>query len=181
MAAGDPPEPAPYVVVVMGVSGTGKSTVGMAVAEALEVDFVEGDAHHPDANITKMSSGIPLDDDDRRPWLEELARVAGRAVGSGRSAVLTCSALKRAYRDLLRAEVPDGRMFFVHLDAPVAVLAERMGRRTKHFMPTSLLDSQVAVLEPLAADEPGAVVDVTASPSDVASAALAAITDALGS
>ncbi len=164
----------------MGVSGTGKSTVGMAVAEALEVDFVEGDAHHPDANITKMSGGVPLDDDDRRPWLEELARIAGRAVDSGRSAVITCSALKRAYRDLLRAEVADDRMFFVHLDAPVEVLAERMGRRTKHFMPTSLLDSQVAVLEPLASDEAGVVVDVTASPSDVASAALTAITDAVG-
>ncbi len=164
----------------MGVSGTGKSTVGMAVAEALEVDFVEGDAHHPEANIAKMSRGEALDDDDRRPWLEELARLAGEAYGAGRTVVMTCSALKRAYRDLLRSEVPGDRMFFVHLDAPVEVLAERMQHRTKHFMPTSLLDSQVATLERLGPDEAGTVVDVSASVSDVASAALAAVTDAVG-
>lgn len=164
----------------MGVSGTGKSTVGAAVAEALGVDFVEGDSHHPEANIAKMRDGVPLDDDDRRPWLRELGRVAARYQRAGRPVVMTCSALKRSYRDLLRTDVVAGSLFCVHLHGDVEVLAERMGQRTRHFMPTSLLESQLATLEPLDDDEPGAVVDVAGTPSEVASAALAAIGEGAG-
>lgn len=172
---------APLVVVVMGVSGTGKSTVAMLLSETLEIDFVEGDSYHPDANIEKMSAGEALSDEDRRPWLRRLSGVAGDSLSAGRSLVLTCSALKRSYRDVLRSGVPEGRTYFVHLDADVEVLSERMAQRTKHFMPTSLLVSQIDTLEPLGADERGVVVDVSPPVSDVAAAALEAVTAALGS
>ena len=162
----------------MGVSGTGKTTIGELVAEALGIDFVEGDSHHPDANVRKMSEGEPLDDDDRRPWLEELGRVAAGYRDERRDVVITCSALKRAYRDLLREAVPD--IFFVHLHAERDVLAERMTQRTKHFMPTSLLQSQLDTLQPLEPDERGAVVDVAPRPSRVASVALEEIAASCG-
>ena len=165
----------PLAIVVMGVSGTGKSSVAALVAEALEIDFVEGDSHHPESNITKMSEGTPLTDEDRWPWLEILAGLAHEEVAAGRSLVLTCSALKRSYRDVLRAGVTDGRVFFVHLHADLEVLSERMQQRTKHFMPTSLLTSQLETLEPLEDDETGVVVDVTPPLSDVAAATLDAI------
>lgn len=163
------------MVVVMGVSGTGKSSVAMLLAERLDLDFVEGDEHHPDRNIVKMSDGTPLTDEDRWPWLETLAGLARQRYEAGRSLVLTCSALKRSYRDVLRSGVPDGRMFFVHLHAEVDVLSERMQQRTKHFMPTSLLTSQLETLEPLEDDELGAVVDVAPPLEVVADAAEAAL------
>ncbi len=169
----------PLVMVMMGVSGTGKSSVGVLLAEALEVDFIEGDAHHPPANITKMSDGVPLTDEDRRPWLLQLARLTAREYDAGRSVVLTCSALKRDYRDLLRSGVPDDRVFFVHLHADTAVLTERMQQRTKHFMPASLLASQLDTLEPLEPDETGALVDVTPPLSDIAAEALSLVTPLL--
>ena len=162
----------PLVVVVMGVSGTGKSSVAGLLAADLGVDLVEGDAHHPPSNIAKMSAGIPLTDDDRWPWLETLAALAREECASGRSVVLTCSALKRRYRDVLRGWAEEGQVFFVHLAAEADVLAERMGRRTTHFMPTSLLASQLATLEPLQDDEHGAVVDVVAPLAEVARTAL---------
>ena len=151
----------PLVIVVMGVSGTGKSSVATLLAERLDLGFVEGDERHPDSNIAKMSEGIPLTDADRWPWLETLADLARQRYDAGHSLVLTCSALKRSYRDVLRSGVPDGRMFFVHLHADQDVLAARMEHRTKHFMPASLLASQLETLEPLEDDELGAVVDVT--------------------
>lgn len=163
------------MVVVMGVSGTGKSSVAMLLAERLDLDFVEGDEHHPDRNIVKMSDGTPLTDEDRWPWLETLAGLARQRYEAGRSLVLTCSALKRSYRDVLRSGVPDGRMFFVHLHAEVDVLSERMQQRTKHFMPTSLLTSQLETLEPLEDDELGVVVDVAPPLEVVAEAAEAAL------
>lgn len=163
------------MVVVMGVSGTGKSSVAMLLAERLDLDFVEGDEHHPDRNIVKMSDGTPLTDEDRWPWLETLAGLARQRYEAGRSLVLTCSALKRSYRDVLRSGVPDGRMFFVHLHAEVDVLSERMQQRTKHFMPTSLLTSQLETLEPLEDDELGVVVDVAPPLEVVADAAEAAL------
>lgn len=152
----------------MGVSGTGKTTVATELADRYGWQFIEGDSLHPPANIAKMSAGIPLDDDDRRPWLEVLASLLAFHHDDGISSVLTCSALKRRYRDALRAGVPEGTVFFVHLTAPLPVLRARMESR-EHFMPPSLLQSQLDALEPLAADEPGAVFDVSQPVADVIS------------
>ena len=145
-------------IVVMGVSATGKTTVGEGVAEELSCEFIEGDELHPKANIKKMSDGIPLTDEDRWPWLQAIAELVAVKDHEGTPTVVTCSALKRSYRDVLRDAAPT---FFVHLDAPFEVLAERMKLRTKHFMPTTLLKSQFDALEQLGDDESGAVIDVT--------------------
>lgn len=152
-------------VVVMGVSGTGKSAVGSRVAERLGVPYVEGDEHHPAANIAKMAAGTPLTDDDRRPWLEELADVLASREMAGTSTLLGCSALRRTYRDLLRGTLPPGTVAFLHLVAAPDVLHRRMEER-EHFMPPSLLRSQLATLEPLEPDELGTAIDVDA-PLDV--------------
>ncbi|UUZ59004.1 gluconokinase [Nocardioides sp. B-3] len=165
----------PRHLVVMGVSGTGKTTVASRLAERYGSQFIEGDSLHPPANIAKMSAGIPLDDDDRWPWLEVLASLLAFHHDEDLSSVLTCSALKRGYRDVLRAGVPDGSVFFVHLAAPFEVLRSRMESR-EHFMPASLLQSQFDTLEPLAADERGAVFDV----SHPVEAVIAEIADTLG-
>ncbi|WP_228942578.1 gluconokinase [Nocardioides sp. Leaf374] len=148
----------PLQVVVMGVSATGKSTVARGLADELGWPMVEGDDLHPEANIAKMEAGEPLTDTDREPWLDRIAVALRSDVEAGRPGVVTCSALKRSYRDRLRAGAPN--VFFVHLHTDPAVLRERMARRERHFMPTSLLDSQLETLEPLDADEQGAVVDV---------------------
>jgi gluconokinase len=158
-------------VVVMGVAGTGKSTVG----ERLGYAFVEGDQHHPTANIEKMAAGTPLTDDDRLPWLQALAELLAANDRAGRPTVLTCSALRRHYRDVLRAGVGQDGVFFVHLHAPYDVLLERMSTRS-HFMPPSLLGSQFDTLEPLEDDELGQLVDVSVPIDDVVAAALAAVT-----
>lgn len=149
----------PLQVVVMGVAGTGKSTIGALVAADLGVELIEGDDHHPPSNIEKLSTGQPLTDEDRWPWLETLARMLAEEREAGRSAVLTCSALRRAYRDLLRGEIPTDEVFFVHLHGSFEVLDERM-RGRGHFMPAALLQSQLDTLEPLDADEAGVLVDV---------------------
>jgi gluconokinase len=138
-------------VVVMGVSGSGKTTVGEALAAALGVPFVDGDALHPAANVAKMAAGIPLDDADRAPWLDAIAAVL--ATGP---VVVACSALKRAYRDRLRAGSPELELVFLEVDP--ATLLDRMTHR-RHFMPPSLLDSQLAALEPPALDEHAITVD----------------------
>ncbi|HVH01355.1 MAG TPA: gluconokinase [Amaricoccus sp.] len=148
----------PQHVVVMGVSGSGKSTVGEALAAALGWRFVEGDGHHPPANVAKMSAGIPLTDADRRPWLEALAAEIAADEAAGRPSVVGCSALRRGYRDILRSGAP--RVRFLHVHGEPAVLAERVSHRPGHFFPAALLDSQLATLEPLGADEDGVVVDV---------------------
>jgi gluconokinase len=158
----------------MGVSGTGKTTVATALAEALGWTFIEGDDLHPPANIAKMSAGVPLDDDDRRPWLQAVASLQAFHHAEGISTVLTCSALKRAYRDVLREGVPVGTVSFVHLAAPFEVLRARMESR-EHFMPASLLQSQLDTLEPLGPDEQGTVVDVSPPLDDVVRAALRAV------
>ncbi|GAB3116881.1 gluconokinase [Janibacter alkaliphilus] len=145
-------------IVVMGVSGTGKTVLGRALAEALECDFVEGDAHHPPANIAKMSAGHPLDDDDRRPWLEELGSNLGRYRANGVGVVLACSSLKRSYRDILRGDGPMDATCFVHIDLPFEVLEARMKARD-HFMPASLLQSQFDTLEALQDDECAIIVN----------------------
>lgn len=160
-------------LVVMGVSGTGKSSVGAELARRFGLGFVEGDDHHPPANIDKMAAGTPLDDDDRWPWLQQLSMIL--TTSHDDPVVMTCSALKRSYRDVLRADVAEPGVVFVHLAGSREVLLPRMSRREKHFMPASLLESQLATLEPLEADERGVVVDVSASLAEVVDAAEAAV------
>jgi gluconokinase len=159
-------------VVVMGVSGTGKTTVGEQLAEELGCEFVEGDQLHPSRNIDKMSKGIPLTDEDRWPWLQAIAERVAVRDHEGISTVVTCSALKRSYRDVLRDAAPT---FFVHLHAPYDVLEARMQHRTKHFMPTGLLTSQFDTLEELGDDEAGAVVDVSPPLDEVVEEAVNAV------
>lgn len=134
------------IVVVMGISGSGKSTVGRRLAERLGALFVEGDDHHPPANRAKMAAGHPLDDADRAPWLVRLVEIVASAAGEGRDVVLACSALRRRYRDRLREAGPTIR--FVHLTGADALVRRRMGARADHFMPPALIDSQIAALEP---------------------------------
>ncbi|ORV61728.1 gluconate kinase [Mycobacterium europaeum] len=144
----------PAPVVVMGVSGSGKSTVGTALAQRLRVPFVDADTLHPRANIAKMAAGEPLDDDDRFPWLD---RVGEWLAAHRRGGVVSCSALKRKYRDQLRGHCP--RVEFLHLAGSPALISGRLATRTGHFMPAALLRSQFDALEPLAADESGVTVD----------------------
>ena len=143
-------------IVVMGVSGSGKSTVGAALAQRLGVPFADADDFHPPANIAKMTTGVALDDDDRRPWLEAIGEwLADRDEQGG---VISCSALKRSYRDVLCAAAPT--QFFVHLAGTPEVIARRVAGRPGHFMPVSLVESQFATLEPLQPDENGVVLDL---------------------
>jgi len=158
-------------VVVMGVSGSGKTTVGELLATDIDGTYVDGDALHPPVNIEKMSAGIPLDDDDREPWLRQIGAELGEAAAAGRTLVIGCSALKRSYRDLIRAAAPDAR--FVHLHGTEELLRERMQVRPGHFMPASLLDSQLATLEDLGDDEAGRVFDIADSPEQLAADAAA--------
>ncbi|WP_245604474.1 gluconokinase [Nocardioides aequoreus] len=167
---------APLVVVVMGTTSTGKSSVGERLAESLGAGFVEGDDLHPQANVDKMASGTPLTDDDRWPWLELVAERIREAVSQRHRLVVTCSALKRAYRDVLRGdEATAAEVFFCHLAGSKAVLEERIAGRRGHFMPTSLLDSQLDTLEELGPDEQGARVDVAPPLDEVVRTALAEV------
>lgn len=144
-------------VVVMGVSGSGKSTIGALIARALDVPFVDADGLHPVANIEKMAAGTPLTDEDRWPWLAVVGRVLAEAQAG---AVVACSALRRVYREAILAEAPG--TLFVHLDGTKEVLTSRLEGRSDHFMPPALLDSQLATLEPLEPDEPGIVISIDA-------------------
>lgn len=154
----------PLHIVAMGVSGSGKSTVGRAIADRLGWDFAEGDDYHPQANVDKMASGYPLVDEDRWPWLEELAQWTADRDAEGRSTVLTCSALRKVYRDILRG---GGDTFFVHLTGNKSLLLERMQGR-EHFMAPSMLESQLDTLEGLEAGEAGMVQDVANPPERIA-------------
>lgn len=145
-------------IVVMGVSGSGKSTVGAALAQRLRVPFADADDFHPPANIAKMTAGHPLDDDDRYPWLEAIGEWLAEHPGGG---VMSCSALKRKYRDQLRQHCAGVR--FLHLRGTAEVIARRQASRPGHFMPATLLASQFATLEPLDADEHGISIDVDQS------------------
>lgn len=145
-------------VVVMGVSGSGKSTVGAALAQRMRVPFADGDDFHPAANIAKMSAGHALDDDDRYPWLEAIGEwLAGHHAGG----VMSCSALKRKYRDQLRRHCSD--VVYLYLSGSPEVIRKRQASRPGHFMPAALLDSQFATLEPLGPDETGIAIDVDQS------------------
>lgn len=166
-------------LVVMGVSGSGKSTVAAALAGALGGIYLDADDFHPPANVAKMSSGTPLTDDDRMPWLRVVADQIAVQSAKGRLAVVACSALRRRYRDALREAAPD--LFFVQLDGSPELLASRIGARTDHFMPASLLMSQLALLEPLESDERGAVVSIDAPAADVVADAHDHWADAAGS
>ncbi|WP_410605370.1 gluconokinase [Amycolatopsis sp. lyj-90] len=160
------------VIVVMGVSGSGKTTVGTELAARLGVDYAEADTFHPQANIDKMSSGHPLNDEDRQPWLEAIAGWIRDHQDSG--GVVTSSALKYRYRDVLRS---GGDVWFLHLHGDRALLADRMKTRSGHFMPVSLLDSQLADLEPLQPDEFGLVADIAKKPEEIVDTTLAAFKD----
>ncbi len=162
-------------VIVMGVSGSGKTTVGQALAAPLGFEFIEGDAFHPPANIEKMTAGVALTDDDRRPWLDALVDVVRERHGRGVGTVLACSALRRAYRDRLRTAVPPGESFVVALEADAGMLRSRLERRRGHYMPASLLESQLATLEPLEGDERGVTLDTTRSEQLVVADALSAL------
>jgi len=159
-------------LIVMGVSGSGKSTVAAAVAAKADAVFLDADDFHPAANVAKMESGTPLTDADRVPWLTAVGDEVAARAARGEHVVMACSALRRSYRDLLRERAAD--LFFVHLDGTHELLAARIGARTDHFMPSTLLDSQLATLERLAPDEAGAVVDIAGTPDEIADAVIAA-------
>jgi gluconokinase len=160
-------------IVVMGVAGSGKSTLAVLLTERLGCEMAEADTFHSKANIAKMAAGIPLTDEDRAPWLRDLAAWIAERDRSGKTAVVTCSALKRVYRDVLRGASP--RLVFLHLTAPREVIAERMQQRADHFMPVSLLHSQLSTLEPLGADERGIVLEVCRPPAELINTALDAL------
>jgi len=164
----------PVVLVLMGVSGSGKTTVARLIADRLHWAFEEGDALHPPANVSKMAAGHALDDDDRAPWLAKVADWVDARLDAGESGVITCSALKRKYRALIdrRGE----RVEFVYLHGSRELIASRLAARQGHFMPSSLLASQFDTLEEPAADEPVIRVEIGAAPAAIADAVL----DALG-
>jgi carbohydrate kinase (thermoresistant glucokinase family) len=157
----------------MGVSGCGKSTIGIALASRLGWPFDEGDKYHLPSSVEKMAAHIPLEDADRWPWLDKLAELIREHEAAGRSSVLACSALKRAYRDVLRRGAP--RVRFVHLHGAREVLQARLDARKGHFFPPDLLASQYATLEPLGRDEDGIVVDVALDPDSQVREAMAGL------
>ncbi len=167
-------DPAPRAIVVMGVAGSGKTTVAALLAGRLGASFAEGDDFHSPENVAKMAAGHPLDDDDRWPWLRGIRDWFAKELNEGRSAVVPCSALRRSYRDLLETAGRDtngggttGSVQFVHLTGSYDLLRTRIQGRAGHFMKPEMLDSQLAALEPLADDEPGFSVDVSPRPDQI--------------
>jgi gluconokinase len=166
-------QPATTTIVVMGVSGAGKSTVAAELVRRLGWDFAEGDDFHPAENVAKMAAGHPLTDEDRWPWLRTLAAWIGEHEAAGTNAVVTCSALKRAYRDLLCEGHPS--VWFAHVRAAPDLILHRVEARRGHYMPPSLLGSQLEILEPLADDEPGAQISGVDPAAQVAEHVLEAL------
>lgn len=156
----------PVAIVLMGVAGSGKTTLGLALAERFGLTFYDADDFHPPANVAKMSAGIPLNDEDRAPWLARLAELLRDSLAEGCSVALACSALKRRYRDRLREGCPS--ILFVHQVGDRSMIAERMKHRPGHYMPPSLLDSQFAALELPGADENVLTLDGTEPPAALA-------------
>jgi gluconokinase len=166
------PDPGqPPLLTVMGVSGSGKTTVGAALAQRLRVPFEDADDLHPAANVAKMSAGIPLDDLDRGPWLQTVGRWLADHTATG--GVMSCSALRRSYRDILREAAPD--QLFVHLAGTPEVVARRVAGRPAHFMPATLVASQFATLEPLDDDENGLTLDLDQPVDAIVDAYLSAV------
>ncbi|PDT18318.1 gluconokinase [Rhizobium sp. J15] len=161
----------PHAIIVMGVSGCGKSSVGEKLAEALHLPFVEGDALHPAANVEKMSKGIPLTDEDRMPWLDLIGERMKASLEKGEGIIVSCSALKRLYRDRLRIAA-GGNLFFVYLEGSQALLTKRMGERKGHFMPVTLLESQLATLEMPRGEQGVVTVDIGDTIEGIAATAL---------
>jgi gluconokinase len=153
------------VIILMGVAGVGKTTLGRRLAEELGWRFLEGDDFHPPENVAKMAAGVPLTDADRAPWLERLRGLVAEALARGEDVVLACSALRRSYRQLLTVDL--ARVRWVYLRGSPELISSRLMRRTGHFMPPDLLDSQLATLE---APEDALTVDVTQGPAEVISA-----------
>ena len=157
-------------IIVMGVSGSGKSTIGAQLAEALGWPFADADGFHPAANVAKMAAGQPLTDEDRWPWLDAIAAHIGASRTAEQPVLVACSALRRAYRERLRAG--HGDLIFLHLAGASEVIATRQAARQGHFMPPSLMASQFATLEDPAAEADAVIVSVSASPHEVVAAAL---------
>jgi len=165
--------PSPIILIVMGVSGSGKTTVAALLAGRLNWKFQEGDALHPQANVDKMHHGVPLTDDDRLPWLDSIAALVNRWNAEGASGVITCSALKRAYRDRIRAGQSD--VEFIYLRGARELVSARITQRMGHFMPPTLLASQFETLEEPGDDEPVITVDIGGSPEQIVEAILTAL------
>jgi gluconokinase len=163
------------LIVVMGVAGSGKTTVASQLAEKLGVPFVEGDLLHPAANVKKMASGIPLTDADRWPWLQAIGERMEMERATGHGVVVACSALKRAYRDCLRSKIR-GKVHFLLLDGSSRLIGERMKKRKGHFMPPALLDSQLATLEKPTPDEHAVILDISHQPAELVDEAAKSIT-----
>ena len=157
--------PAYPPMIVMGVSGCGKSTVGQKLASRLGLAFIDGDDLHPKSNKDKMAAGHPLNDDDRRPWLETIGEALAASVAAGTPAIIACSALKRSYRDLLRSCEPG--TVFVHLSGSPELIQSRLDERSHEYMPPTLLASQLNTLEAIASDEAAVEVEVSLSPDEI--------------
>ena len=153
------------IIIVMGISGSGKSTLGKLLADRFGIPFEEGDAFHSPANVEKMAAGMPLTDEDRKPWLNTLTREIGKWAAAGDARVLSCSALRKSYRDQFRTAARDLR--FVFLDGAVELVRDRMARRERHFMPIALIESQIATLE-IPDGEPDVIrLDIDKSPEEL--------------
>lgn len=162
------------IIVVMGVCGCGKTVIGRQLAHRLGYNFSEGDDYHPPGNVARMRAGIPLTDDDRRPWLEAIGARIAAARAAGEGLVVSCSALKRRYRDILRES--GAAVHFVHLAGSPALIGQRMAGRSGHFMPASLIDSQFAALEPPQADESAETHDIALAPEVIVDRVAAKLT-----
>lgn len=179
MTVGEEDRKASAAIIVMGVSGCGKSSIGKELASCLGIGFIEGDSLHPPENVAKMASGTPLTDQDRWPWLDAIGSGMAALLAEGRDIVISCSALRKAYRDRLRAAAGD-RLYFLFLKGSPELLAERMEARTGHFMPLSLLESQLATFED-PGDEAGVItISIDAHREEIVEIACSAFRQVLG-